>query len=110
MALPERLERAADRIDLDRGELARALDASPRTLSRWLSRQSSPRPGAKERMLETVAVFDRLSSTLTPSAAHDWLFMPNGTLENHKPIDLLREGQYRVVLGAVDALAEGVFD
>ena len=56
-----------------------------------------------------VAVFDRLTATLTPAAAHDWLFTPNGALDYHKPIDLLRGGEFRQVLGAIDALAEGVF-
>jgi putative toxin-antitoxin system antitoxin component (TIGR02293 family) len=109
MALAERLERAADRIELDRRDLARVLDTSPRTVSRWLSRGSAPRPDAKERMLETVAVLERLASTLTAGAAHDWLFTPNGSLDNHKPINLLRDREFRPVLGAVDALAEGVF-
>jgi Protein of unknown function (DUF2384) len=108
-ALTERVESAATKIELGRGELARALDANPRTLLRWLNDESVPRVEAKERMFEALAVFDRLSSTLTPPAAHDWLFTPNGTLGYHKPIDLLRAGEFRQVLGAIDALAEGVF-
>jgi uncharacterized protein (DUF2384 family) len=60
-------------------------------------------------MLEVVAVFDRLTATLTPAAAHEWLFTPNAALDYHKPIDLLRRGEFRQVLGAIDALAEGVF-
>ena len=109
MVLAERLERAAERIDLDRSDLARALAASPRSVSRWLNQGTVPRADARERMLEAVAVFDRLSATLTPSAAHDWLFTPNAALDYHKPIDLLRDGEFRRVLGAIDALAEGVF-
>jgi hypothetical protein len=30
-------------------------------------------------------------------------------LSHQKPIDLLREGHYREVIGAIDALGEGVF-
>lgn len=108
-ALAARMERAAASIDLGRADVARALDANPRTLSRWLNDETVPRAGARERMLETVTVFERLSATLTPEAAHDWLFTPNGTFDYHKPIDLLREGEFRQVLGAIDALAEGVF-
>jgi putative toxin-antitoxin system antitoxin component (TIGR02293 family) len=109
MVLAERLEHAAAGIDLDRRELARALDANPRTVSRWLKSESVPRADARERMLEAVVVFEHLSATLRPTAAHDWLFTPNGALEHHKPVDLLREGEFRRVLGAIDALAEGVF-
>lgn len=107
--LAQRLEHAATEIELDRRELARALDANPRTVSRWLNSESVPRPDARERMLEAVAIFERLSATLRPAAAHDWLFTPNMSLEYHKPVDLLREGEFRRVLGAIDALAEGVF-
>lgn len=60
-------------------------------------------------MLELIAVLEHLSGVLTPSAAHDWLFSPNPRLDHEKPVDLLRLGDYRRVLGAIDALAEGVF-
>lgn len=46
---------------------------------------------------------------LRPLAAHDWLLSPNASLDHDKPIDLLRAGEYRRVLGAVEAMAEGVF-
>jgi putative toxin-antitoxin system antitoxin component (TIGR02293 family) len=105
----ERLEQATARIDLDRAAVARALDTNARTVSRWLHRESEPRPEARERLLELIAVLEQLSGVLKPAPAHDWLFTPNPLLEHHKPIDLLRDGEYRRVLGAIDALAEGVF-
>jgi transcriptional regulator with XRE-family HTH domain len=104
-----RLEQALDRADLDQAEVARVLGASPRTVSRWLREEASPRPDARERLLEFLAVLERLSATLRPEPAHDWLFSPNPLLSHHKPADLLREGRYLEVLGAVDALGEGVF-
>jgi putative toxin-antitoxin system antitoxin component (TIGR02293 family) len=109
MTIAERLERAAIKVELDRGDLARVLDLSPRTVSRWLSAEVTPRPDARERLLELIAVLEALSNTLRPSAAHDWLFTPNPSLDHHKPVDLLRAGDFRRVLGAIDALAEGVF-
>ena len=108
-ALAERLERAAARMELDHTDLARVLEANPRTVSRWLKEESTPRADARERLLEVVAVLERLSTTLRPQAAHDWLFTPNPLLDHHKPVELLRQGDFRRVLGAIDALAEGVF-
>lgn len=108
-ALVERLEHALDKADLDQAEVARILGTSPRSVSRWLREEVSPRPDARERLLEFLAVLERLSATLRPEPAHDWLFSPNPLLSHHKPADLLREGRYRDVLGAIDALAEGVF-
>jgi uncharacterized protein (DUF2384 family) len=59
--------------------------------------------------LELLSVLDRLTMTLRPEPAHDWLFSPNPLLDNEKPIDLLSGGKYREVLGAIDSLGEGVF-
>ena len=109
MVLTERLGRAAASVDLDRRDLARALDMNPRTVSRWLNNETAPRPDARERLLELIAVLERLSATLQPSAANHWLFTPNASLEYHKPVDLLRDGKFRQVLGAIDVMAEGVF-
>jgi putative toxin-antitoxin system antitoxin component (TIGR02293 family) len=108
-ALAERLERVASNVDLDSSDLARVLETNPRTVSRWLKNETAPRHDARERLLEVVAVLERLSATLTPEAAHDWLFTPNPAFEYHKPVDLLRDGEFRRVLGAIDAMAEGVF-
>jgi putative toxin-antitoxin system antitoxin component (TIGR02293 family) len=107
--LAERVEEAAARIELDHADLARLLDTSPRTVSRWLSQESVPRREARERLLELRAVLEHLGKTLQPEAAHDWLFTPNVALDHYKPVELLQEGQVRRVLAAIDALAEGVF-
>ena len=107
--LPQKLEHASSLIELDQADIARVLDANPRTVARWMQGDTEPRPDARERLLELIAVLERLSGVLKPAAAHDWLFTPNPLLEHHKPVDLLREREYRQVLGAIDALAEGVF-
>lgn len=107
--LAGRLGQASGQVELDQRDLARVLDTNPRTIARWLHRQASPRPDSRERVLELLAVLDQLSGVLQDHAAHDWLFSPNPMLDHHKPVDLLREGEYRQVLGAIDAMAEGVF-
>jgi putative toxin-antitoxin system antitoxin component (TIGR02293 family) len=107
--LAERLEEASAGAELDQADIARVLEISARTVSRWLQKEASPRPDARERLLELVAVLERLSGVLKPGPARDWLFTPNPILEHHKPVELLREGEYRRVLGAIDAMAEGVY-
>lgn len=107
--LPDRLRRAVEQTDLDRGDIARLLGTNPRTVSRWLQDTTEPRPEARRRLLEVVAVLEHLSGVLKPQAAHDWLFSPNGMLDHHKPVDLLAEGEFRRVLSLIDALAEGVY-
>jgi putative toxin-antitoxin system antitoxin component (TIGR02293 family) len=107
--LATRLEQASGRVELDQADLARVLDTNPRTIARWLHKEASPRPDSRERVLELIAVLEQLSGVLRAQAAHDWLFSPNQLLDHYKPVDLLREGDYRRVLGAIDAIAEGVF-
>jgi uncharacterized protein (DUF2384 family) len=106
--LKERLEHVTQEMEFDQSDLARVLATNPRTISRWLG-GTTPRPDARERLLEVLAVLESLSAVLRPQAAHDWLFSPNPVLDHHKPVDLLRKGEFRRVLGAVDAMAEGVF-
>ena len=109
MLLAERLDRAATDTHLDQADLARILGASPRTVARWLQAETSPRRETRERILELVAVLDALSNTVQGQNAYDWLYSPIPALRHRKPADLLAEGRYREVLGAIDALAEGVF-
>lgn len=108
-ALAERLGSALQRADLDHEEVARVLGTNPRTVSRWLRQEAAPRREARERLLEFLAVVERLSGVMRPEPAHDWLFSPNPLLGHEKPVDLLAQGEYRKVLGAIDALGEGVF-
>ncbi len=107
--LAERLGRATEQIELDQAELARLLGTNPRTVSRWLSRQTAPRPDARERLLELIVVLEKVSGVLRPEPAHDWLFTPNDSLEHHKPVNLLRTGELRRVSSTIDAMSEGVF-
>lgn len=104
-----RLEEAASSTALDPADIARVLETNPRTVARWMKDVSTPRREARERLLEVIAVLERLSGVLRPEAAHDWLFTPNPDLDNHKPVELLQRGDFRTVLGITDALAEGVF-
>ena len=107
--LAEKMVSVGAAVDFDRGDFARVLETTPRTVSRWLHREAAPRGASRERALEIVYVLDRLAKVLRPEAAHDWLLTPNEMLDHEKPIDLLAGGDYRRVLGAVEALAEGVF-
>lgn len=107
--LMDRLEAALEKTDLDQGQAARVLGTSPRTVSRWLNDQAKPRAESRERLLEFLAVLERLSAILRPEPAHDWFFSPNPLLGHEKPADLLAQRRYRELLGAIDQVGEGVF-
>lgn len=103
------LERLEERAGLSYEDIARVVGASPRSISRWAQGEADPRSRSRDRLLETTAVVTELSRVLVPDAAHLWLFTPNPFLEFDRPMDLVAEGQYRRVLAAVEALANGVF-
>lgn len=104
-----RLESIIERGQLDYVDVARILDTNPRTVARWVHEGTEPRWEVRERLLEFFAVMERLQRVVRPKAAHDWLYTPNATLDNEKPVDLLRRGDFRRVLAIIDALGEGVF-
>ncbi|RIK10745.1 MAG: hypothetical protein DCC49_02140 [Acidobacteria bacterium] len=54
--------------------------------------------------LVPLVVVDRLSRTPKPEASEEWLFSPNPSLDYERPADMLKDGNYRGVLGAIDAL------
>jgi len=104
-----RLQTIMERGGLDFVDVARILDTNPRTVARWAHGDTDPRWSVRERLLELFAVMERLQQVVRPSAAHDWMHTPNRTLDNEKPVDLLRRGEARRVLAVIDALGEGVF-
>lgn len=92
---------------VDSPDVARVTGATPRSVSRWLD-GASPRRPAEERLLELKAVIDLLRRVLREQPAHLWIRSPNPELDYEKPLDLIERGEYRRVIGAILALAEGV--
>lgn len=92
---------------VDPPDVARVTGATPRTVSRWRE-GASPRRPAEERLLELKAVVDLLRRVLREEPAHLWIRSPNPELGYEKPLDLIERGEYRRVIGAILAMAEGV--
>jgi transcriptional regulator with XRE-family HTH domain len=103
------LERLENQASLSFEDIARAIGSSPRTVYRWAKQEADPRARARDRLLEVSAVVGELSRVLRPESAHVWLFTPNPLLAFDRPIDLMRAGDYRRVLAAIEAVADGVF-
>ena len=79
-----------------------------RSVARWQAAEAAPRRGSEERLLELKAVVDLARKHLRPDSARLWLRSPNPKLNYNKPIDLIANGEYRQVIGALLAMAEGV--
>jgi uncharacterized protein (DUF2384 family) len=104
-----RLRAASENADLGPVELARVLGSSDRTIRRWLDGETVPRQADRERALEVVVVLEELARVFKPEGAANWLFAPNQAFDFAKPVDLLAVGDYREVVGVIEALGEGVF-
>jgi uncharacterized protein (DUF2384 family) len=89
--------------------VARILGRDPKTVARWLRAETDPRQDARELVLALYVVLEKLAKIAEPEAAQDWLFTPVPAFDYRRPADLLRDGDYRPVLAAIDAIGEGVF-
>lgn len=97
----------ADEI-VDANDVARVLGSTVRSVARWQAAEVSPRRESEERLLELKAVVDLARRCLRPESARLWLRSPNPDLSYEKPLDLIARGEYRRVIGALLAMAEGV--
>lgn len=92
---------------VDQPDVARVTGTTARSVARWLE-GVEPRRQAEERLLELKAVVDLLKQVLRDEPARLWIRSPNPDLGYEKPIDLIAQAQYRRVIGAILAMAEGV--
>lgn len=93
---------------IDASDVARVLGTTTRSVARWQLAEVSPRRQSEERLLELKAVVDLARRYLRPEPARLWLRSPNPDLGYEKPLELIRRGDYRRVIGALLAMAEGV--
>ena len=102
------LDELIDSHVVDAGDLAQITGTTARSVSRWTAAKAVPRRDAEDRLLELKAVVDQLRSVLRDDSARLWLRSPNPDLDWRKPLELIAEGEYRRVIAAVLAMAEGV--
>lgn len=104
-----RLAQVMRETSIDASGVARILERDPKTVQRWIRRQTTPRWDVRETVLALNVVLERLAEVIDPASAEDWLFTPIPALDHERPVDLIRSGRAREVLSLIDALGEGVF-
>jgi DNA-binding transcriptional regulator YiaG len=92
---------------LTNAELAEITGVRTRQVQHWASGAHRPVGEAKDRLLELHYIVQRLRDIYTAEGADIWIHGRNQTLNSEKPIDLLRAGKFKKVLGAVERLASG---
>lgn len=93
---------------LTQQEVGRIVGADGRTVARWAVGETSPQRENRDRLLQLHYVAEEAAAVLRRDAINVWMFRPNRLLGGDSPADRIRDGRYKDVLDAIEALADGV--
>jgi len=86
-------------------DIARATGVADSTARAWLAGTRSPsRTRAAERLVELSAIVERLVRVMDPDYIAVWLRKPIRALDDRKPLDVIRDGDFREVSKLVAAM------
>jgi hypothetical protein len=86
--------------------IARATGAARSTVRGWLALRSSPTGTRADRVTELAAIVERLARVMDPDYIPVWLSKPIEALDDEKPIELIRRGEYRPVAQLASSLED----
>jgi transcriptional regulator with XRE-family HTH domain len=88
-------------------ELADVTGTNRRQVTNWATGASKPGATTRDRLLEVHYLVRLLREVYTREGAEIWLHGRKRSLDGQRPIDLLRQGDFRTVLQAVERLRTG---
>jgi hypothetical protein len=91
------------------GDIAVATGSQPATVNAWARATRSPTGDRRERLMELVALVDRLERVMAASYVPLWLLKPLTALGDRPPLELLSKGRYRDVSRLVAELENDSF-
>ena len=96
-------------LGIEPADIARVTGAARATVGSWI--RATRRPGAahRERLLELVAVADRLTRVMETDYVAIWLQKPLPALDDEPPLDALSNGRYKEVSRLVAELENDSF-
>jgi transcriptional regulator with XRE-family HTH domain len=108
MAVPIAAEaaRARELGHLTEADIARATGVAPTTARAWLAGTRAPTGLRAERLIELVAMVERLAAVLRPDYIPIWLRKPVPALGDDKPLDVIAAGEYRRVAELISGLED----
>jgi uncharacterized protein (DUF2384 family) len=95
-----------EQVGLSDADLARATGAAKSTARAWLSETSAPTGERAERLIELAAMVERLERVMQRDYVPVWLRKPIPALDEHKPLDLIGQGEYRQVAKVISGLED----
>ncbi|HLB44154.1 MAG TPA: hypothetical protein VJK49_02115 [Candidatus Limnocylindrales bacterium] len=96
-------------LGIDSADIARATGAARATVNAWLRATRRPAAAHRERLIELVAVVDRLTEVMDDEQIALWLQKPLPALADERPIDAIAGGRYRDVSRLVTELENDSF-
>lgn len=88
-------------------ELADIVGVRERQIHHWSTGGHKPQGEARDRLLEVRYIVDQLREVYAPEGIDIWIHGRNRSLHGQRPIDLLRAGDFRSVLDAIERLQAG---
>lgn len=107
-ALAEKVSELISTLHLTQDEVGEIVDASGRSVARWASGDVVPQRPNRQRLIELAYVAEAVKHVIPADQANLWIFTPNRLLDHATPADRIRHGDYKAVLDAIDAIADGV--
>jgi transcriptional regulator with XRE-family HTH domain len=98
--------RARELGQLTETDIARATGVAPSTARAWLAGTRSPTGERAERLIELVAMVERLATVIRPDYIPIWLRKPVPALDDDKPLDVIAAGEYRRVAELISGLED----
>jgi transcriptional regulator with XRE-family HTH domain len=95
------------RSGLSTSELAEIAGVGERQVQNWAAGSHAPRDRNRDLLLEIHYITERLAEIYTSEGIEVWLHGRNKLLDARRPIDLLRAGDFEVVVNEVERLARG---
>jgi len=103
-SLAAEIARVAKLGNLTAAHLAEATGGDPSSARRWLRGTRAPSGVHAVRALELTSLVERLAQDMQAAYILIWLIKPIQRLDGRRPIDVIRDGDYRSVARLVASL------